>query len=283
MKLNPNDLLIFLTITETRSITEAATRSGLTKSAISQALKRLEDAIEAKLLFRTTRSLSLTEAGMRLLPMCRKMREAQQEIDATIADLTDKSASLTVTAPHALCQPLLIPLLAQVTDTDIRVIADDAALNLVDHQIDLAIRVGAPAPQSAQITRIGTLNESLWASDALVQYMGGVPGDLQELSGWPHAANDWQGSPLRYLLENGGVLTAHPRFRCNTVHGLQEFIAQGSAVGLLPDILAQTDPRLTPLVPISQSPVYALHQHGKTPPPGLRDLIQALRSRLKKI
>jgi len=283
MKLNPNDLLIFLTITETRSITEAAARNGLTKSAVSQALKRLEDAIGAKLLFRTTRSLSLTEAGMRLLPMCRKMREAQQEIDAAIADLTDKSASLTVTAPHALCQPLLIPLLAQISDTDIRVIADDAALNLVDHQIDLAIRVGAPAPQSAQITRIGTLNESLWASDVLVRKMGGIPGDLRVLETWPHVANDWQGSPLRYALENGEMLSARPRFRCNTVHGVLGFITGRSAIGLLPDILASSHPGLARVAPVSQSPVYALHQHGKTPPPGLRDLIRALRQRLKEM
>lgn len=283
MKLNPNDLLIFLTITETRSITEAAARSSLTKSAVSQALRRLEDAIGAKLLFRTTRSLSLTEAGMRLLPMCRKMREAQQEIDAAITDLTDKNVALTVTAPHALCQSLLIPLLSQISDTDIRVIADDATLNLVDHQIDLAIRVGAPAPQSAQIARIGTLHESLWASDALVQKMGGIPGELQTLEVWPHVANDWQGSPLRYPLESGDMLTARPRFRCNTVHGLLGFIAEGSAVGLLPDILACSHPGLIRLVPVSQSPVYALHQHGKIPPPGLRDLIRALRQRLKEM
>lgn len=283
MKLNPNDLLIFLTITETRSITEAAARSSLTKSAVSQALKRLEDAIGAKLLFRTTRSLSLTEAGIRLLPMCRKMREAQQEIDAAITDLTDKNAALTVTAPHALCQPLLIPLLSQTSGTDIRVIADDAALNLVEHQIDLAIRVGAPAPQSAQITRIGTLHESLWASDVLVRKMGGVPGDLQDIAAWPHVANDWQGSPLRYPLKNGDMLSTRPRFRCNTVHGVLSFISGGSAIGLLPDILASAHPGLMRLAPVTQSPVYALHQHGKTPPPGLRDLIRALRQRLKEI
>ncbi|MCV0429455.1 MAG: LysR family transcriptional regulator, partial [Roseibium sp.] len=57
---NSNDLLIFLSVAEARSITVAAQQCGLTKSAVSQALKRIEDAVGAKVLFRTTRSMSLT-------------------------------------------------------------------------------------------------------------------------------------------------------------------------------------------------------------------------------
>ncbi|WP_156121691.1 LysR family transcriptional regulator [Halocynthiibacter namhaensis] len=282
---NTNDLLIFLSVTETRSITATADQCRVTKSAVSQALKRAEDAIGARLLFRTTRSMSLTETGMRLLPLCRKLRDAQNAVAEAAQNIaTGQTERLCITAPHALCQALVVPVLTQLPELsqiEIRLIAEDAALNLVEHQIDLAIRVGAPAPQSARISKIGTLKESLWVSPDFLATIGGLPSVLQGIETWPHIASDWQGTPATYQLPSGETLTARPQIRCNTVLGLRDFIAQGAGIGPLPDLLAESDPKLTRVTSISESPIYAMHQHGKTPPTQLQTLVKALRKALR--
>lgn len=282
---NTNDLLIFLSVAETGSLTAAAAQTRVTKSAVSQALKRTEDAVGQRLLFRTTRSMSLTEAGMRLLPLCRQLRTARDDITSAIDTLSGgASQTLCITAPHALCQALLIPLLAEIPElaaVHIRLIAEDAALDLVQHQIDLAFRVGAPAPNSAMISKVGVLKESLWASHDLLQRKAGLPDRLSDLADWPHVASDWQGNPLSYSLPDGGALQITPGLRCNTVIHVQDFVARGCGVGLLPDLLAGSDPRLARVTEISETPIYALHQHGKNLPKALQTLVKAARIALR--
>ncbi|SLN53271.1 HTH-type transcriptional regulator DmlR [Roseovarius albus] len=285
MNLNPNDLLIFLAVTETQSMTAAADQAGISKSAVSQALKRLEDTIGAKLLFRTTRSMSLTNAGAKLVPACQALRAAQQDIDHICKDANaGHGQSLTITAPHALCQSVLIPLLsdlARMQSLKFRLIAEDSPVDLVAHQIDLAIRVGATAPQSARISRIGTLRESIYCTATYLEQVGGAPKSLSGLSDWSHIANDWQGDPIRYQAITGETLQVSPIVRCNTVLGVTSFVEQHVGVALLPELLAAKLPTFVSVYPISETPIYALHQHGKTPPPEVRALIGKLRQALR--
>jgi len=285
MQLNVNDLLVFLTITETRSITAAADKTGLTKSAVSQALKRAEDQVGAKLLFRTTRSMTLTDQGARLIPYCRSLRQAHQDVmDVLSQSGADVRDALTITAPHALSQSLLIPVLSDLfrhRNLKLRLLAEDSPVNLVERQIDLAIRVGGTAPQAARITRIGGLRESIYASEAYLKQMGGAPDSLQDLAGWTHIANDWQGDPILYQTFDGARLRIAPMVRCNTVRDVSAFVRQGLGVGLLPDIVAEQDGDLTHVIAVTETPVYAVHQHGARPPKNIRDTITALRTALR--
>ena len=286
MQVNLNDLLIFLAVTETRSITAAADRAGVTKSAVSQALKRLEDQIGTKLLFRTTRSMSLTEQGARLIPDCRALRQAQQDVIDTLSQSgTDAIDAMTITVPHALSQSLLIPVLADLfrhKKVKLRILVEDNPVNLVEHQIDLAIRVGGSAPQTARVSRIGTLHESIYASESYLYQAGGVPETLQELASWAHIANDWQGDPIVYKAYNADVLKVSPQVRSNTVRDVSALIRQGLGVGLLPDIVARQDGDLVKVLPVSATPVYALHQHGTLPSRNIKDIIAALKSALRQ-
>ncbi|WP_120500303.1 LysR family transcriptional regulator [Roseovarius sp. EL26] len=282
---NTNDLLIFLTLTETRSMTIAAQQTGLTKSAISQALKRVEDTLGAKLLFRTTRSMSLTETGSKLIPACQTLRQAQQELQQTLtAAQIRQGETLTITAPHALCHSVLVPILSDLAKTQgikPRLIAEDSPVNLVEHQIDLAIRVGASAPQSAHISRIGTLRESIYGAPHYLERMGNPPITLLDLQNWAHIANDWQGNPIRYRSSSGETLQVLPAARSNTILGVKAFVEDGFGIALLPDLIAQGSKTLVQLLPISETPIYALHQHGKTPPKNVKALISRLRNALR--
>ena len=282
---NTSDLLIFLTVTETRSMTAAAQQSGLTKSAISQALKRIEDTIGTKLLFRTTRSMSLTEAGARLIPACQTLRQAQQALQQTlIAAQAGQDETLTITAPHALCHSVLVSVLVELAEArnlKLRLIAEDSPMNLVEHQIDLAIRVGGTAPQSARISRIGTLRESLYTTQTYLNKMSGRPNRLSDMENWTHIANDWQGDPITYQTADGETLKVSPKVRSNTVLGVKTFVAEKHGVALLPDIIVTDEDTLVCLFPISEAPIYALHQHGKTPPQKVKDVISGLKNALR--
>lgn len=266
-------------------MTAAADQAGVTKSAVSQALKRLEDAIGSKLMFRTTRSMSLTSVGAKLIPACQALRAAQQDIDHICNDSNiGHNPSLTVTAPHALCQSVLIPLLSDLVLTQklkFRLIAEDSPVDLVAHQIDLAIRVGATAPQNARISRIGTLRESIYCTTSYLEQMGGTPASLTDLTGWSHIANEWQGDPVRYQAQNGETLQVSPVIRSNTVLGVASFVEQNVGAALLPELIAAGNPKFVSVFPISETPIYALHQHGKTPPREVRTLIGLLRQNLR--
>jgi DNA-binding transcriptional LysR family regulator len=283
---NTNDLLIFLCVVEARSITAAARQSGLTKSAVSQALKRIEDAVGAKVLFRTTRSMSLTDTGARLLPHCNSLRQVQQDLQEALTQSgRDLQRTLTVTAPHALCQSLLVPVLSRFLGEGrgcVRLVAEDVPINLVEHQIDLAIRVGGTASQSARISKIGSLHESIFASRRLIEERGGLPAKLDDLKHWPHVANDWQGDPITYRTDAGPQLRVSPRVRSNTVLGVRDFLDAGAGVGLLPDLLAEKSDKLVRIAPVSISPIYAVHQHGTTPPRQVKEVVSALRQALKR-
>ncbi len=284
---NTNDLLIFLAVAEMRGFTAAAQVLGLTKSAVSQAVRRIEDALGAKVFFRSTRSLSLTDTGSRLLPHCRSLQQVQQDMMSEFS--RSESAlrdTLTITAPHALCRFLVVPALKKHLtehDLNVRLIAEDAQVNLVEQRVDLAIRVGGTAPQTAYTARIGWLHESLYAAESYVQEMGGLPSSVMELENWSHIANEWQGNPLVYKGPQDQSLSVTPQIRCNTILDVAEFVAGAHGTALLPEIVAREIGRhshLIHLFSISKTPVYALHQHGNTLPVKLRSFIRLLRKTL---
>jgi len=287
MKLNPNDLLVFLTVTETRSLTAAADKIGLTKSAVSQALTRLEDQIGARLLFRTTRSISLTEQGARLIPSCRALRQAQQDVVEVLSQSSDSiQEKLVITAPYAISQSLLVPVLSDIVrrrNIRLRLLTEDGTTNLVEQQIDLAIRVGTVDLQSAYISRIGTLHESVFASQAYLDSVGGRPGTLHDMAGWRHISNDWQGDPIIYRTPGFEPLKVAPAIRCSSVRDVSAFLNQGLGVGLLPDAIAAQSDGLIRLFPVSASPIHAIRQHGIKPSAAQKEVISTLRAVLSEL
>lgn len=289
MKPNPHDMIIFLAVAEARSFTGAAQLLGVTKSAVSHAVNRLEADTGHQLLLRTTRSLSLTDAGSRLLPRCEQLRDLHT---STIDDMQalggEVSETLTVTAPHALCQSAIIPALSdykkQSPSLSIRLIADDNPVDLISKQIDIAIRVGALGPQTAMVTRIGTLKENLYASESYAKTIGDKPTNLSALAPHPHITNEWQGSPARYQSSTGETISVKPHIRCNSLHDLIDFTRRGFGIALIPEITVNTLDNakdLTPLFELVSTPIYALHQYHAKPPKKVRDFIKSLREKLK--
>ncbi|MCB1447906.1 MAG: LysR family transcriptional regulator, partial [Rhizobiaceae bacterium] len=121
MRENFNDLLWFLVVAEERSFTRAAARIGITQSTLSHTIKRLETRMGLRLLARTTRSVSTTEAGERLRQsLAPRIAEIETDIAALTAYRDKPSGTVRITlSDHALdylVWPKLRPVLADYPD-----------------------------------------------------------------------------------------------------------------------------------------------------------------------
>ncbi|MNR83824.1 HTH-type transcriptional regulator DmlR [compost metagenome] len=155
-----SDLAAFATVAEEGNFTRAAARLGMSQSALSHAIKALEQRLGLVLLTRTTRSVSTTEAGERLL---RTLRPALDGIAAELASLSDLSATprgvVRITTDHVAAAWLIRPVLArfveQFPDITIEVNNDDGLTNIVADRFDAGVRLGELIEQDMISVRIG--------------------------------------------------------------------------------------------------------------------------------
>ncbi|MBR9904223.1 MAG: LysR family transcriptional regulator [Gammaproteobacteria bacterium] len=141
------ELAMFEVIATEGSFTRAARRLGITQSALSQSLKRLENELGFRLLHRTTRSTSPTEAGARVLA---KLSPALEEIAAEVGQLSDDQSepvgTIKVTAgKHAadtILWPALVPLMRENPGIEVEVCVQDDYVDIVAERFDAGIRLG---------------------------------------------------------------------------------------------------------------------------------------------
>lgn len=144
---NLNDLLAFVTVAREGSFTRAAAQLGVTQSALSQAIRTLETRIDIRLLTRTTRSVSATPAGERLLrAIGHRFDEIEAELDA-LTELRDKPAgTVRITCgDHVLKStllPKLTPLLRAYPDVNIEFDVSYGLRDIVADRFDAGVRLG---------------------------------------------------------------------------------------------------------------------------------------------
>lgn len=146
-KENLNDLQAFVAVAQARSFTRAAAQLGLSRSALSHAMLALEARLGVRLLTRTTRSVSPTEAGNRLLGVLSpRLNEIEQELQSLTAMRDKPAGTVKITAhDHAIVTalwPRLLPLLRQYPDIRIEFSVDYAMTDIAAQQFDAGVRVG---------------------------------------------------------------------------------------------------------------------------------------------
>ncbi|QOL52107.1 LysR family transcriptional regulator [Massilia litorea] len=144
---NINDMLVFFAVARERSFTRAAAKLGMTQSALSHIVRSLEARLGVRLLSRTTRSVSPTEAGERLLQnVAPRLEEIEAEI-AAVSDLGGKPAgTVRITAiDHVIDQvlwPRIAPLLPQYPDLHVEFSADYRIVDIAAERYDIGVRHG---------------------------------------------------------------------------------------------------------------------------------------------
>ena len=144
---NLNDLAAFVTVATERSFTRAAAKLGVTASALSHTLRGLEERLGVRLLARTTRSVSPTEAGERLLTGLAPMLEGIHAQIEALGELRDRpSGTVRITADeHAqehLLWPALRRVLPQYPDIQLEIITDYGLTDIVADRFDAGVRLG---------------------------------------------------------------------------------------------------------------------------------------------
>src|SRR6266446_375456 len=157
---NASDLLAFLAVAREHSFTRAAAKLGMSQSALSQIIRGLEDRIGVRLLNRTTRAVTPTQAGERLF---RKIGPKFDEMDvelAALSELREKPAgTIRVTATEYAAQAILLPALAKILpnypDIKAEVFIDYGLTNIVAAQYDAGIRPGELVAKDMIAVRVG--------------------------------------------------------------------------------------------------------------------------------
>ncbi|BBL25184.1 MULTISPECIES: LysR family transcriptional regulator [Comamonas] len=144
---NLNDLLAFVTVAREGSFTRAAAALGVTQSALSQTIRALEERLQIRLLTRTTRSVSSTPAGERLLQAIgSRFDEIEAELDA-LTELRDKPAgTVRITCGdhvlHSVLLPKLAPLLREYPDIKLEFDVNYGFRDIVADRFDAGVRLG---------------------------------------------------------------------------------------------------------------------------------------------
>jgi DNA-binding transcriptional LysR family regulator len=157
---NFNDLAAFAVVARERSFTKAAAKLGVSQSALSQTIRNLEERLGLRLLTRTTRSVSPTEAGERLLrTVAPRFEEIEVEL-AALSELRKKPAgTIRITAGEhpaiTVLQPALAKLLPEYPDIDVEIIVDYGLTDIVAEGYDAGVRLGEQVAKDMIAVRVG--------------------------------------------------------------------------------------------------------------------------------
>jgi DNA-binding transcriptional LysR family regulator len=167
----------FVAVCETESLTAAARRLGVSPSVMSRQIAALESHLGTRLFHRTTRQISLTDAGTRYLERARRILADIDEAErAAQSDRTEPSGRLSVTAPLIFGRLHVTPLLAHFARSHPKVTVElslsDRFVNLVEEGHDLAVRIGHLPDSQLIARRFGETRRALVASPSYLAKAG---------------------------------------------------------------------------------------------------------------
>ena len=281
----------FMAVAETGSFSRAADRLRISSSQVSRQVARLEDRLQARLFYRTTRHVSLTEAGRTFLSHCQRLEEERDEAFQAVGNLqAEPTGLLRMTCAHSYGEQFIMPLvngfLIRYPQVSVEVDLTNRMTDLVHEGFDCAIRLGRLAESSLVATRIAPRTMHLCAApDYLARY--GTPHTLSELA--QHQC--LVGTSDSWLFDDGGqewVFRPRGRWRCNSGVAVLEAALLGFGLCQLPDYYVREHVRagrLVPLLEAHQPPntaVWAVYPQRRHRLPKVRLLIEHLRDGLAR-
>jgi len=244
------EMAVFAQVVDSGGFSAAARHMGLTTSAVSRHVSRLETYIGGRLLQRTTRSVSLTELGEQVHTACVRMVNTAREIHALAGSYSARpNGVVRISAPVVLGQLWLAPLLPAFLDrypeVDVRLSLVDRNVDLIEEGIDLAIRISADLAPGLAARPLGPMRYLLVASP---QYLvaHGTPATPQELPS--HRCNYLGyarfGAAWTIRREGTGApdivsIRVPSRLTINNSAALMAVVEAGGGIGLVPDFTAR--------------------------------------------
>ncbi|MEO1142919.1 MAG: LysR family transcriptional regulator [Pseudomonadota bacterium] len=241
-------IAIFAKTIDHGSFRGAAKELHLSPSVVSHHISQLEEHLGVALIYRTTRKLSLTREGKRLLAAARSMLDVVQgEIQALSAEANEPSGALRVTAPSVLSMSPFTDMIAEfmVKYPRINLSLDfsDERKELIENGFDLAIRMGLQAKRSPSTRRLFDAQRVLVASPDFIENYSAPsePADLEDWQ-WLELA-PLSNTPVHFRKDGKKqiVQQRNSQLTCNDAQALYRLSRAGAGLALIPEYLASQD------------------------------------------
>lgn len=272
-------LLAFAAVAQKGSFTKAAETLGITKSSVSQQIMQLETELGIRVMNRTTRGVSLTALGEKLLQRCGLL---QDQVDQMFTEINNAGMApkgrFAVTFPHSLESSVIIPAIGQLcteyTGLEPELVVSDSTLDLVTNHLDVAVHLGELPDSSYRALPIGTLTEVFCATPLYLNRTS-IPQTLENLCEHRWIATSWQyrKSSVWHKDTHAKTIIALNQFaKVNTLPSALAMALRHMGIVLLPDVVAKPFFKTGDLVQLVSSitgphwPIYCLHAYPNEKP-----------------
>ncbi|WP_300303000.1 LysR family transcriptional regulator [Ferrovibrio sp.] len=286
------DLAVFARVVETGGFSAAATTLRLSKSAVSKQIARLEQRLGAQLLQRTTRRLSLTETGRIVLEHAQRVLIEAEAAEAAVQNLQAMPRGLLrVNLPMsfglAYVSPLLPDLLALYPELRIDLTFNDRLIDLMEEEVDVAIRIGHLADSSLTARRLAPVRPITCASESYLR-KAGVPLKPEDLRQHECLLYKYLPEPDIWRYEGPGgpwAVKVGGRLQANNGDVLRAAAVAGHGIVRSPSFIAGPDIAAGRLVPLLEAyepaplGIYAVYPAQRFLTPKVRAFIDFLAER----
>ncbi len=275
----------FCAVAERQSFTAAAKKLGISVAQVSRQITQLEQRLNSKLFYRTTRKVALSDEGKIYYQHCAPLMRGLLEAEQALTSLhNEPSGQLKLTAPvtygEAYVMPLVLSFMARYPRLEVEVELSNKPLDLITEGFDLAIRIGDLADSSMMATRLNTRVQYVCASPDYFK-LHGRPLALAELSkhnclSGNHEFWRFSASGKEQRIKIKGTL------RCNSGVVLRQAALNGIGLIQLPDYYVADDLQQGRLVSvlnefqIPEEAIWALYPHNRQLSPKVKLLIEFL-------
>lgn len=279
----------FVAVAECGQFSAAAERMGVSSSHISRQIARLEERMQTRLFYRSTRKVVLTEAGQTFLHHCQRLQDGREEALRAVGDLTSEPKGLLrLTCAVAYGERFIVPLVNGFMEDYPQLRVDieltNNTLDLLHEGMDLAIRLGRLQESRLVATRLAPRRMYLCASPSYLERYG-RPHSVSELN----RHNCLIGSSDNWLLQQNGrefSQRVQGNWRCNSGQAVLDAALRGMGLCQLPDYYVLEhlkNDALISLLDAHQPPstaVWALYPQQRHLSPKVRKLVDYLKTGL---
>jgi len=252
---------LFIGVARAGSFSRAAGEAGLSPQAVSKAVRQLESHLGVRLLHRSTRSLSLTDEGLRLFELASPgLRLLDEALSLVKQSQQESDGLIRIVAATSVGNRVLVPLIRdfqrESPGTHFDVLLDDHFTDLIEARIDIGFRAGNPPERNLVARRLGDIRLIICAApDYLARH--GAPRDVEELAAHRCTAfrqpNSGRMTPWEFYADGGTVyrdIAAVASF--NNVEAEVQAVVEGIGIGQLADYMIAAelaDGRLVEVLP----------------------------------
>lgn len=279
----------FVYVAETTSFTQAAKKLNISTAHVSRRITALEQRLNVKLLYRTTRKVSLTQEGQLFYQHCRSVLDGIEEAERVVTNLQQKpQGHIKLTAPVTYGEQKILPLvndfIQQHSEVQVSAYLSNQKVDMVEQGFDLAIRLGKLADSTLMAKKLGSRTNYLCASPQYLEKYG-MPHSLSELN--DHSCLLGTLDYWRFKVAGKEkTIKVKGSLRYNNGTGLTDAALKGLGIVQLPDYYVKdfiSQGKLLPLLSQFQEAdegIWAVYPHNRQLSPKIRALVDYLSEHL---